>query len=1051
MFYRASCRRPEARLCWIRAGLLAFLSLALSSAVASAATLSYTETSYEGTEGDTELVVLLLLSAPECGNSGGIFLPDTPFYGFEPRSTGSASAGLDFSERLEDLSFAEFGDAFPTQQLIRVTLQGLILDDQLDEDDETFEMDIVDVANPDLRCVDPDTPVTISPGEPATFTILDNDDPPQVEIVGNAVREGDSGTRPLPFDVRLSGPSGLEVSVSYSTEDGSAVSAASSMADYVGTSGTVVLKPGETSATVDVDILGDTRYEMDETFSVLLARPVNATIGEEQALGTITNDDPLPALSVGDVRVSEGDTGTTPAVFVVALRGESDQEVRVDYSTRDRGATARGRAPDYVPASGTLVFPPGTPTSQEVRVDVLGDTVDESDEGFLLELSGAEGATIADDEARATIVDDDRAPTFSILDASGAEGDAGTTTLLTFRIELSQASGRETSVVYKTREGTALQGQDFRGQERRLTFAAGETLREVMIEVIGDREEESDERFFVDLRDARNAGIADGEGVGTITNDDEQTAAAVRVVDGDGQTGLVNQPLANPVVVEVVDADGAPVVGAELSWDVTTGDASLAASTTVTGDDGRSSNQVTLGERSGAVVVTASAEGVDDPARFNLTAQIANSSQFDEVASPVASAMNRICARSDLPSSLRAVCNDVAGAGSRQESALRAIAPEEISSQGSVAIDSQATQLRNLDARLEAIRAGVRVSSNMTLQLGDIRLSPVQVAGLLDGRQLDPAARIDRQLRRALYGEGAVQDPAPSPAADSSAALGGRWGFFVNGSLGEGDRPGTTRETGFNFDTEGLTAGVDYRLSDRASLGVALGYLGNDVTLQADRGGLDVKGWSVSAYGTYYLSRFYVEGLLGFGSQDFTTERVIHFLDDRYVARASPGGDELTASLGLGYDVAKGSWTLGGFGRFDYVDVSIDGFDETGAPGLNLSVGGQDVKSLLGSLGFQVSYAASVGWGVLQPTVRFGARHQFEDDSRPIQASFVEDPGETVFEVPTDDPDRDYFHLGLGLSAVFRGGRQAFLFYEKDLDRADLNYYLITAGLRFEF
>ncbi len=1034
--------------------VLAGVVLVALPGIAAAATLSFVEEVYTAPEGASDLSVMLVLEASRNECPGTLVLPEG-FFNLEAVSTGSATGGKDFVEGPSENLPPGGGGVSPIE--IGAVMRSLILDDDIDEADETFELAIVDTMSIDCMVSGVPSPLTLDAGKSATVTIVDDDDPPEVAIGGASAmeKEGDAGTRVFVFDVTLSGPSGLKVSVFYGTEDGSAVSGglkAADTPDYVASSGTIELAPGETSATIEVEVIGDVRFEMDETFSVIIADPLNATLGEEEAFGLILNDDPLPTLSVKDVRVSEGDTGTTAALFVVVLDGETDREVRVGYSTRDRGATSRGQTPDFEATSGSLVFPPGT-SSLEVAVDVFGDTIDEGDEKFLLTLSGAEDATIADGEGQATIVDDDRSPSLSISDTSGAEGEDLTITPFTFRVTLSEASGRSVSVVYRTREGTALQGEDFRGQAGRLTFAAGETVQEVTIEVIGDREEEGDERFFVDLSDAQSAGIADGEGVGTITNDDERPAAEVRIASGDGQTGRVNQPLAEPLVVEVLDADGAPVAGAEVSWEVTSGDASLAAAATETGDDGRSSNQVTLGERTGDVVVTASVEGVADPVRFTLSARVADSSQFDEVASPVASAMNVICSRSDLPSSLRAVCNDVAGAGSRQEEALRAIAPEEVSSQGSVAIDSQATQLRNVGARLEALRSGARVSSTVALQLGDVRLSPTQIAGLLGqgGRQdLDPAELVDRQMRRALYGGGAVQEPAP-PATGSSSGLGGRLGFFVNGTLGEGNRPGTVRETGFDFDTEGLTAGVDYRLSDRSSLGVAVGYVSDDVELQADGGGLDVDGLSLSLYGTYYLEHFYVEGMLGFGSNDFDMERVIHFLDERHVARAAPGGDQLSASVGLGYDAAVGSWTLGGFGRLDYVDVSIDGFDETGAPGFNLSVGAQDVESLVASLGFQLGYAASVGWGVVQPTMRLGLHHQLEDDSRPIQASFVEDPGGTVFAIPTDDPDRDYFQLGLGLSAVFRGGRQAFVFYEKDLDRDDLNLYLITVGLRLEF
>src|SRR5262249_55322967 len=78
-----------------------------------------------------------------------------------------------------------------------------------------------------------------------------------------------------------------------------------------------------------------------------------ATIGKGQAIGTILNDDPAPLVSINDVRVTEGNVGTTPAVFTISLSAPSGQEVSVDFATADGTAVAPG---DYQGASGTLQF-----------------------------------------------------------------------------------------------------------------------------------------------------------------------------------------------------------------------------------------------------------------------------------------------------------------------------------------------------------------------------------------------------------------------------------------------------------------------------------------------------------------------------------------------------------------------------------------------------------------------------------------------------------------------------------------------------------------------
>jgi Ca2+-binding RTX toxin-like protein len=114
---------------------------------------------------------------------------------------------------------------------------------------------------------------------------------------------------------------------------------------------------------------------------------------------------PPPALSVDDLSVTEGDTGTVSAVFTVSLSAASTETVTVGYATADGTATA---GEDYTATAGTLTFDPGE-TAQTISVPVFGDTLDEFDETFSVNLIDPMGATIADSEGVGTILDDDAA------------------------------------------------------------------------------------------------------------------------------------------------------------------------------------------------------------------------------------------------------------------------------------------------------------------------------------------------------------------------------------------------------------------------------------------------------------------------------------------------------------------------------------------------------------------------------------------------------------------------------------------------------------------
>lgn len=129
---------------------------------------------------------------------------------------------------------------------------------------------------------------------------------PVATIANQSVAEGDSGTTPMVFTVSLSGAAGAGgVEVDFATADGSATAGD----DYIAATGTVVIPEGATSATVTVNVIGDTAIEQDETFTVALTAARGADLGTAAtATGTITNDDVLTA----PIHLIQGNGATSP-------------------------------------------------------------------------------------------------------------------------------------------------------------------------------------------------------------------------------------------------------------------------------------------------------------------------------------------------------------------------------------------------------------------------------------------------------------------------------------------------------------------------------------------------------------------------------------------------------------------------------------------------------------------------------------------------------------------------------------------------------------------
>jgi len=292
-------------------------------------------------------------------------------------AAGTATAGVDYTSASGTAVLPNGG----------CRCADVVVDVLGDLDEEATETLTVALSNPAIA--------TIADGS-ATGTILDDDGPPAIVVLDVLVDESAGSAS---FDVMLTSSDLATVTVDYATADGTALAGS----DYTSTSGTATFVPGDTVETVAVPVLDDHVAEAEQSFTLDLTNPVEATISRSQAFGTIVDTDADPALSVSDASVAEGDAGSSNGTVTVSLSAPSEQTVEVDYATGDAGATA---GIDYTSATGTLTFSPGD-TEEQIDVAVLGDSDDEGDEGVAVDLSGESNGTLLDGTGILTIVDDD--------------------------------------------------------------------------------------------------------------------------------------------------------------------------------------------------------------------------------------------------------------------------------------------------------------------------------------------------------------------------------------------------------------------------------------------------------------------------------------------------------------------------------------------------------------------------------------------------------------------------------------------------------------------
>jgi hypothetical protein len=370
-----------------------------------------------------------------------------------------------------------------------------------------------------------------------------------ISVSDVTVTEMNTGTANAVFTMSLSTPVTSEVSVDYSTSDNTATEAGN---DYSGIAlSTLTFEAFETITTVSVPVHGDVIDENDESFYLDLSNPVNAGLADSRGECFILDDDGLPGISNSDVAILEGNTGLASASFTVSLTNPSSFPVSVDYKTMDNTALVSDN--DYNPVSAkTLTFDPHE-LKKIIQIEVVGDEVYEDiDEEFFVQLDNPVFATIDDNQAICTIIDDDTEPVISIDDVSVPEGNTGLTNAY-FTVTLSNPSASVIYVNIDSEDNTAKISENDYNQvlTTQMEFLPKQTTHTITAEIIGDNTFEADEQFTINLSAPVNASISQHEAICTIENDDNQPEILVDDISvNEGNTGTAQEfftlTLSNP-------------------------------------------------------------------------------------------------------------------------------------------------------------------------------------------------------------------------------------------------------------------------------------------------------------------------------------------------------------------------------------------------------------------------------------------------------------------------------------------------------------------------
>jgi uncharacterized protein with beta-barrel porin domain len=331
------------------------------------------------------------------------------------------------------------------------------------------------------------------------------------------------------------------------------------------------------------------------------------------------------------------------------------------------------------------------------------------------------------------------------------------------------------------------------------------------------------------------------------------------------------------------------------------------------------------------------------------------------------------------------------------------------------------------------------------------------------------------------------QHPAPGLLAVNGSQHGGaagddestfsRFGAFVLGSRGDGDKQAGRLSGGFDYSSSSITLGADYLVNRSTVMGVAFGQGQSKSRLLGDAGRFDIDTQNVSLYGSkYFNNAWYMDAILGLGKVKTQSQRMINFTaNDIRVKQATTGefnSDQMIFSVGLGrhfdsfvdVDVSM---------RMNHIDTAIERFEEVAMAGhkgfgLALEIESHEIVSTTSDVSASFSKAFSRNWGVLIPRATIRWLHEFEEGDDSLLGRFVADPtsfdfratnvnvmpgdvGSTIFKVPLEKVDSNYGNLSLGVSALLPHQFSVNANISNTLGLRDFNHSYFSLTLRRDF
>lgn len=317
------------------------------------------------------------------------------------------------------------------------------------------------------------------------------------------------------------------------------------------------------------------------------------------------------------------------------------------------------------------------------------------------------------------------------------------------------------------------------------------------------------------------------------------------------------------------------------------------------------------------------------------------------------------------------------------------------------------TQINNFQQRLERLH-GMREARGFDNSLSaNYNAYCPEVVGVI------PGSPCDHSGIGGIGGPSSIDMTEQSHVRSDSGGRDSAYGIWTTGMIRSGNHDGRNGSAGADFETDGVSFGLDYRFSDAFTFGGGVGF-GRDRTTLGEKGSRnDVSAYSFALYGSYSPGDvFFLDGLWGYQSLDYDLRRLVGTRGE--AVNGSRGGTQVFGSVSMGADIHSGNWQFTPYLRGDMARAHLDSYTEQGDALFALHYDTLRMDTSTGNLGVRIDYRRNASWGVFSPQFRLEYQHDFKGNGAQTMQYANQLLG-PLYSADLSNFDRTRLMLGVGM------------------------------------